>query len=804
MNTYMQRMIKRCFAIVLLAAGLQSSWGYSLLGPYESWQTSDMGYRQAYQGYLWGGLPTWLGDLGGPHNLGEEFRRNVPVVYYAFDASFATEDFFGSKAMAAVDSAAAIMNTMTNVDTFSSELSEFPLNSLHYNQTAQSLYLSDIKSTTLHLLVEQLGLADSARFSWTLRERSPGPSCPMTATYTVVQRNFDVVPSPQNAVQYSPYVNGALLSYYISEECPAVSRATTIPFLVDAEGQEYAPVSANIYQNFDQWDTAQLWHLPTIYGLQIGSFYTGLTRDDVAGLRYLYTTNNVNKEPLAAGSQAFVITTNFNSPQIFPPVGFATTNGAGFYYFDGNTNGGFGYGDLAAFLAFARTNNIASLQAAYPGVIVSSVATSWGMASNATYSSYYTNAGIGSPFGTPPRFVVVTNYTPYWQFLYSYTFANVFTNLPQNHYSTNAVATWQTVSVSVPIGSPYGNPLVTNTTVKLTNQIAGDFFVLPLFHTNVCPLDIVSVGIPTALATTNYLTGGSTNAVTTTNTTSYSNSVYLVTYFTNYSYVAYPVNCGLPTNSVELYQGVGGIKFARANYDSLLSQTFQPVTNDYVMRYVDTASGSWRVRHVLRVEMQPNIIFSAADMATLPVSRSINFDASQQTAGLSGPGIIDSPTVFTFNKVGRAYFNAGFTNADSFINPYQVNETTQFPLLQWASFDASTNDPVVYPNGTSVQNMEYQMIINVSPSVIPTNSAAYYSTNGVQFSAAGGSFQPPFTWSNSSVPGIPGSGLPSGLKVSSSGWLSGSTANAGTFDFTLRLTDSLSRSVQWIYSITIK
>ena len=155
MNTYMQRIIKRYFAIVLLAAGLQSSWGYSLLGPYESWQTSDIGYRQAYQGYLWDGLPTWLGDLGGPHNIGEEIRRNVPVVYYAFDASFATEDFFGSKAMAAVDSAAAIMNTVTNVDTLSSDLSEFPLNSLHYNQTAQSLYLSDIKSTTLHLLVEQ-------------------------------------------------------------------------------------------------------------------------------------------------------------------------------------------------------------------------------------------------------------------------------------------------------------------------------------------------------------------------------------------------------------------------------------------------------------------------------------------------------------------------------------------------------------------------------------------------------------------------------------------------------------------------
>ena len=593
-------------------------------------------------------------------------------------------------------------------------------------------------------------------------------------------------------------MNGALLSYYISEECPTVDRGVAIPFLVDAEGQDFAPVVANFFQNFDQWDTSQIWYLPMPFGLQIGSYYTGLTRDDVAGLRYLYTTNNVNTEPLSAGSQAFVITTNFDSPQSFPPDGFAATNGAGFYYFDGNTNAGFGYGDLAAFYAFARTNNPATLQAAYPGVVVSSVSTSWAPASNEVYSYSY-SVPIGSPYGSPAVLTVKTNYNSYYQFYYTYQFANIFTN----HYYTYKARLVKT-TVGPPIGSPYGTPAVTNATVVWTNQIGGDFFVLPLYQTNVCPLDIVSAGLTHVLATTNFLSGGGTNVVTATNTFSVSNSVYLVTYFTNYQYVIYPVTCGLPTNSVEMYQGVGGVRFARANYDSLLSQTFQPITNDYIMRYVDSASGSWRVQHVLRVETQPNIIFSAADMDTLPVTRTINFDASQETAGLSGPGIIDSQTVFTFDKVGRAYFNTGFTNSDADINPYEVNETTQLPLLQWASFDGSTNDPVVYPNGTSVQNMEYQMIINVSPSVIPTNSAAFYSTTGIQFSATGGSFQPPFTWSSSSVPGVPGSGLPSGLKVSSSGRLSGSTANTGTYDFTLQLTDSLSRSVQWIYSITIK
>jgi hypothetical protein len=113
----------------------------------------------------------------------------------------------------------------------------------------------------------------------------------------------------------------------------------------------------------------------------------------------------------------------------------------------------------------------------------------------------------------------------------------------------------------------------------------------------------------------------------------------------------------------------------------------------------------------------------------------------------------------------------------------------------WGSFDETTNEPTVYPNGTSIENLENQVLVQISPSSLPdgTNGVVYPP---VTFTVTGGSFTPPFTWSQSG-------GLPTGLGLSSGGTISGTPTESGTFDFTLQLTDSLSRTVSWNYSITI-
>ena len=111
------------------------------------------------------------GDIGSPKDIGEEYRRNTPVLYYAMDANF-TASYFGSNGVAAVDGAFAILNGLTNVSSYSPSLSEFPLNSGHYNPTATGLELTDLKSEMLGLVVEEMGLVDPVAYTWTLHTRT--------------------------------------------------------------------------------------------------------------------------------------------------------------------------------------------------------------------------------------------------------------------------------------------------------------------------------------------------------------------------------------------------------------------------------------------------------------------------------------------------------------------------------------------------------------------------------------------------------------------------------------------------------
>ena len=99
-----------------------------MLGPVanggDAWQVTLIGYNPLTTDTA---VP-WLTDglLAGPKNLGEGYRRNTPVMYYTFDPSFG--DYFGSSGELAVEQAFDILNSLTNVDSYSAYLSEFPLN----------------------------------------------------------------------------------------------------------------------------------------------------------------------------------------------------------------------------------------------------------------------------------------------------------------------------------------------------------------------------------------------------------------------------------------------------------------------------------------------------------------------------------------------------------------------------------------------------------------------------------------------------------------------------------------------------
>ena len=73
----MWQLLKRTWWACLLAGGIQSASAFSMLGPFDSWQVSQLVYNVLFVGFNEG--PPGIGDapLGGPMNLGEEYRWNV-------------------------------------------------------------------------------------------------------------------------------------------------------------------------------------------------------------------------------------------------------------------------------------------------------------------------------------------------------------------------------------------------------------------------------------------------------------------------------------------------------------------------------------------------------------------------------------------------------------------------------------------------------------------------------------------------------------------------------------------------------
>jgi hypothetical protein len=949
----MSQSLKRFLWVALLASGLQASWAYSLLGPVgtgdDTWQVTAIGYNPLGVG----AAPPFLIDglLTGPKNLGEEYRRNTPFLYYTCDANFL--DYFGSNGVVAVDQAFVILNNaftnnptgMTNgLDGYSSGLSEFSLDTMSANYQAQALGLLDMKSVTLALMTEQLGLADSVRYTWALHDRfqPTGTTCPNSTTYTVIMRNFDITASPLNQVQYSPYVNAVLYSYYIYEDC---AGAGVSPPDADAIEVPVDPLANNppVASEVD--------------GLLLGSFYTGLTRDDMAGLRYLLSSNNVNTEPGDANSlQLFtntapdVLLTNlplsqllsasqFLSPAqlqaLFPGLVIASssnflqvvvaTNLTAFFtntpaITNLESEQLFSNLDLGLFLLQAQTDSPPVLQALYPTLNILNSSNYFIAVGVPNIVSYFTNL-ISSPATAPPTFVVKTNgYSSNIVERYTYVFGNIVTNF----YSPSNKVTIQNITFTNLIGAPAGSQtiLTTNSSNVTIKSPSGDFFIIPtnwcgfttlytvlvqktlstsnvitsaavnnsttvfqgmqtlltyytnrvlviepdiclpslVFGTNVTTNvvtvfqttfaniltnfssnSIVSIlttnigpcpgGVPTPFCTnitfTTILTNTPTgqffilptnfcgfsivstvqaNFVALTNTTLiitngdqlFSQSI--VTYFTNAILLIQPEVCSSASSGPILRRGIQKIQFARANFDSLLGQFFQPVTNDYSVMVISNSQPG--IQNFQRVITQPDILFTATDFAPgpaagpadfpVPSSRSISFSADPASAypGQAGPGLINTPTTITYDKVGPLFENIG----TSFLSGNNFDAEA----FIWASFDGSTNDPVVYPNGTSIQNLENEVLVQISPASLPdgTNNMAYPPTT---FTASGGSFSQPFTWSATGLP----MGLSIGTNPDSTGTLSGTPTQSGTFDFVIQLTDSLGRSVQWNYSITI-
>ena len=117
---------------IVLLVSAERARAFALLGPPEPWMQASNGVA----------FPS---DHGGPMDIGNGYRWNVPVVTYGFDKSFL--DFFGSNGVAAVEGAIQILNDLPQASQM--VLTNFPQLTMRLNYQAQAQSLLDLKSTTL-------------------------------------------------------------------------------------------------------------------------------------------------------------------------------------------------------------------------------------------------------------------------------------------------------------------------------------------------------------------------------------------------------------------------------------------------------------------------------------------------------------------------------------------------------------------------------------------------------------------------------------------------------------------------------
>jgi hypothetical protein len=149
------------------------------------------------------------------------------------------------------------------------------LDSQQVNYAAQVLSLYDLKSETLSLLLEQMGLAQPTRYIFVLRQWDPiflthpneddWPDG--TIPNYIMLRNF-------NPGTFLPsfYVNQVLFGSYIESGVDNV----IFTFRPDPNASPYSTVAE--------------------HQQVVGGYHAGLTKDDVGGLQYLLSSNNINYE----------------------------------------------------------------------------------------------------------------------------------------------------------------------------------------------------------------------------------------------------------------------------------------------------------------------------------------------------------------------------------------------------------------------------------------------------------------------------------------------------------------------------
>ena len=178
--------------------------------------------------------------------------------------------------------------------------------------------------------------------------------------------------------------------------------------------------------------------------------------------------------------------------------------------------------------------------------------------------------------------------------------------------------------------------------------------------------------------------------------------------------------------------GVDKITFISQPVNALTG-SFLPMTNQFTDTYI--TNGNFVHQQVQRVISQPDFLFTVADTDAINMgslyqrtgtTNWINNSIADGNTNGDGPGVIQPPVQISFNKMGAMFHAAG-----------PLDTTADDATQLFASFDGSTNDPVIYPVTQSGTNqMTVRMWLELGK--FPNTSATSYDWNCT--SAIGGQF----------------------------------------------------------------
>ena len=261
-------------------------------------------------------------DLGGPKEAKNFYRWNMPKLTYAFDASFI--NYFGLEGRFAVNEAVAVLNDFFNNEDYTGVSALRIADSKHgflgnynttwVNTTARNSQVLDIKSLTLGLLLNHLGVGNPHRWAFSIHDATTNQANTMV-NFRVRLRNYD-------PLTYRPtdFINGVQYSYRLVHDgtnSPGLNNgpAFIMPtfadmeeFTTDISGNAWSAV-AGIGDAFYGNSLVYWTDKPTLF--DFGVYFDGknamggkrqprhaLTYDDAGGLKYLYRTNNFVFETL--------------------------------------------------------------------------------------------------------------------------------------------------------------------------------------------------------------------------------------------------------------------------------------------------------------------------------------------------------------------------------------------------------------------------------------------------------------------------------------------------------------------------